>query len=130
MLTYHSHRLSTVMNADVIFVVANGQVAEQGSHEELIAKKGKYAELWSKQIFVRPKERKGGDSTETPSRAPSREGDKTVEEQPSQVSSLDALEPSSSTEDTASDGASEDGGEVAKTPVTHKKEVDPSNDQS
>ncbi|KAI0838843.1 hypothetical protein F5Y06DRAFT_33609 [Hypoxylon sp. FL0890] len=53
-----AHRLSTVMNADTIFVVANGEIAEQGSHEELIAKNGKYAELWSKQIFVKPKESK------------------------------------------------------------------------
>ncbi|KAI1440865.1 hypothetical protein F5Y02DRAFT_324561 [Annulohypoxylon stygium] len=51
-----AHRLSTVMNADTIFVVANGEIAEQGNHETLIAKKGKYAELWSKQIFVKPKE--------------------------------------------------------------------------
>ncbi|KAI4863351.1 hypothetical protein F4820DRAFT_377649 [Hypoxylon rubiginosum] len=53
-----AHRLSTVMNADTIFVVANGEIAEQGNHEDLIAKEGKYAELWSKQIFVKPKEAK------------------------------------------------------------------------
>ncbi|KAI1100232.1 hypothetical protein F4804DRAFT_348717 [Jackrogersella minutella] len=53
-----AHRLSTVMNADTIFVVANGETVEQGNHEDLIAKKGKYAELWSKQIFVKPKESK------------------------------------------------------------------------
>jgi len=51
-----AHRLSTVMNADVIFVVADGEVVEHGSHEDLIAKAGKYAELWSKQIFVKPKD--------------------------------------------------------------------------
>jgi len=44
------------MNADVIFVVADGEVVEHGSHEDLIAKAGKYAELWSKQIFVKPKD--------------------------------------------------------------------------
>ncbi|KAI0850574.1 hypothetical protein F5Y00DRAFT_33403 [Daldinia vernicosa] len=53
-----AHRLSTVMNADTIFVVANGEIAEQGNHEELISKNGKYAELWSKQIFLKPKESK------------------------------------------------------------------------
>lgn len=53
-----AHRLSTVMNADTIFVVANGEIAEQGNHEDLISKQGKYAELWSKQIFVKPKESK------------------------------------------------------------------------
>ncbi|KAI1866116.1 uncharacterized protein JN550_007805 [Neoarthrinium moseri] len=54
-----AHRLSTVMNADVIFVVSDGEIVEQGSHEELLEKKGKYSELWSKQIFVKPKEDKG-----------------------------------------------------------------------
>ncbi len=54
----YRHRLSTVMNADTIFVVANGEIAEQGNHEDLISKQGKYAELWSKQIFVKPKESK------------------------------------------------------------------------
>ncbi|KAL7628020.1 hypothetical protein AAE478_002216 [Parahypoxylon ruwenzoriense] len=53
-----AHRLSTVMNADSIFVVANGEIAEQGNHEDLIARGGKYAELWSKQIFFKPKEPK------------------------------------------------------------------------
>ncbi|KAH8676063.1 hypothetical protein BX600DRAFT_194705 [Xylariales sp. PMI_506] len=53
-----AHRLSTVMNADIIFVVADGQIVEQGSHEELLERKGKYSELWSKQIFVKPKEAK------------------------------------------------------------------------
>lgn len=47
------------MNADIIFVVSDGEIVEQGSHEELLVKKGKYSELWSKQIFVKPKELKG-----------------------------------------------------------------------
>jgi hypothetical protein len=46
------------MNADIIFVVSGGEIVEQGSHEDLLAKKGKYSELWSKQIFVKPKELK------------------------------------------------------------------------
>ncbi|KAI0389028.1 hypothetical protein F5Y17DRAFT_158252 [Xylariaceae sp. FL0594] len=125
-----AHRLSTVMNADVIFVVADGHIVEEGSHEELLAKKGKYAELWSKQIFAKPKNRKRDDSTETTSRAPSREGDKAVGEEPDPSSSPGALGPTaSSTEEDTGDREMEDGGEVVKTPVTHKKEVDPSNDQ-
>lgn len=51
-----AHRLSTVMNADIIFVVSGGEIVEQGTHEELLEKRGKYSELWSKQIFVKPKE--------------------------------------------------------------------------
>ncbi len=45
------------MNADRIIVVANGGIAEEGSHEDLIRAGGKYAELWSKQVFVRRDER-------------------------------------------------------------------------
>lgn len=40
-----SHRLSTITNADIIVYVKDGQVAEQGDHEELMAKKGLYYNL-------------------------------------------------------------------------------------
>ncbi|KAL1636599.1 hypothetical protein SLS56_001184 [Neofusicoccum ribis] len=46
-----AHRLSTVVNADMILVVDNGEVVERGSHLDLLRKKGRYAQLWSKQIF-------------------------------------------------------------------------------
>ncbi|TVY17749.1 Heavy metal tolerance protein [Lachnellula arida] len=49
-----AHRLSTIMKADHILVVMNGKIVEQGSHEELIHSKGKYHELWSNQIFIKP----------------------------------------------------------------------------
>ncbi|KAK0104792.1 hypothetical protein ONS95_005061 [Cadophora gregata] len=49
-----AHRLSTIMKADHIVVVMNGKVVEQGSHDELIHTNGKYHDLWSKQIFVKP----------------------------------------------------------------------------
>jgi ABC-type multidrug transport system ATPase subunit len=52
-----AHRLSTIMNADRIIVVTGGEIVEQGSHEDLIRADGKYAELWSKQIFVKPKDK-------------------------------------------------------------------------
>jgi ABC-type multidrug transport system fused ATPase/permease subunit len=40
-----AHRLSTVRNADIIFVVDDGHIVESGQHDELIKEDGLYAEL-------------------------------------------------------------------------------------
>jgi ATP-binding cassette subfamily B protein len=45
-----AHRLSTVVNADNIVVLENGKVIEQGMHDELFAAKGRYFQMWEKQI--------------------------------------------------------------------------------
>lgn len=43
-----AHRLSTVRNADTIFMVEDGQIVEAGSHDELVAMGGAYKKLVSK----------------------------------------------------------------------------------
>ena len=45
-----AHRLSTIKNADLILVMNNGNIIEQGNHEELMKQKGFYAELYNSQF--------------------------------------------------------------------------------
>ena len=45
-----AHRLSTIKNADLILVMKNGNIIEQGNHEELMQKNGAYAELYNSQF--------------------------------------------------------------------------------
>jgi len=48
-----AHRLSTIRGADIILVMENGAIVEQGSHSELLARDGAYSRLYNSQ-FVAP----------------------------------------------------------------------------
>ena len=45
-----AHRLSTIQNADTILVLQNGDIVEQGNHNELLNKNGVYASLYNSQF--------------------------------------------------------------------------------
>ncbi len=47
-----AHRLSTIQEADIILVMKDGHILEQGSHEELLGQKGFYSELYNSQFAV------------------------------------------------------------------------------
>jgi ABC-type multidrug transport system fused ATPase/permease subunit len=47
-----AHRLSTVRNADRIYVVDGGEIVEQGDHEELLARSGLYCDLYERQFIA------------------------------------------------------------------------------
>jgi ATP-binding cassette subfamily B protein len=54
-----AHRLSTIKNADLILVMKNGTVIEQGTHEELIRQKGFYEDLYNSQFATKAEAKEG-----------------------------------------------------------------------
>ncbi len=54
-----AHRLSTILAADVILVVDKGEIVERGTHEELLARDGLYAQLYNEQFASKPGELSG-----------------------------------------------------------------------
>jgi ABC-type multidrug transport system fused ATPase/permease subunit len=45
-----THRMTTAMYADVIHVMADGRIVESGTHSQLLARNGRYAESWARQM--------------------------------------------------------------------------------
>lgn len=66
-----AHRLRTIYDSDIIIVLKDGNVAEQGTHERLIDSGGVYSELWSAQemLFLEDEETSQNDSTKNKVRA-------------------------------------------------------------
>ena len=49
---FDPRRLSTIVNSDKIFVIHRGQVAEWGTHSELLEKRRTYYKLWHKNVML------------------------------------------------------------------------------
>ena len=49
-LVRHRHRLSTLRNADQVLVLVDGEIVERGCHDDLLARRGAYYELYMKQF--------------------------------------------------------------------------------
>ena len=45
-----AHRLSTIMDANLILVLKDGEIIEQGSHKQLLSQNGAYEKLWNQQV--------------------------------------------------------------------------------
>ena len=70
-----AHRLSTVIHAHEIVVLAAGEVVERGRHHELLARNGVYAGMWARQRDSAPPDQQdfddqGGQDTEAPVSTP------------------------------------------------------------
>jgi hypothetical protein len=81
------------MIADRIIVVSGGEVIEEGNHESLMNAGGKYADLWSKQIFVKAKkvhdEEDDEDVDYAGSKSPTIVNDLTLEEAAAELAKVD-----------------------------------------
>jgi ATP-binding cassette subfamily B protein len=62
-----AHRLSTVMDADQILVLAQGRIVERGTHAQLLEAKGEYARMWA----LQQQRREGADDGSPDTRPPS-----------------------------------------------------------
>ncbi|KAI1505229.1 hypothetical protein F5X99DRAFT_416029 [Biscogniauxia marginata] len=122
-----AHRLSTIMNADIIFVMSDGEIFEQGKHEDLISKGGRYAELWDSNFFVEPNSSKKDtedDELAQPLLTQNTQGDGPADEPISEASTSTATHSQTTPDKNKSEENQTVNEQVAKTPDRHKKEVD------
>jgi ABC-type dipeptide/oligopeptide/nickel transport system ATPase component len=108
------------MKADHILVVMNGKVVEQGSHQQLIHSRGKYHDLWSKQIFVKP------DNERSRSRSPGKQQSNIVNDLSPARHKAELSKAMKTTDHdcpTENDGKQSEEGK--KTSSDHKREVSP-----
>ena len=61
-----AHRLSTVTNADIIVVIKGGKLVEQGSPQALLKAKGKFSELWLRQVGINPTPKEDAPTADEP----------------------------------------------------------------
>lgn len=98
-----AHRLSTVKNADIILVIKDGTIAEQGSPRELIDKKGDFSKLWLEQMEINlppidvepadPAQAKLGDVPQVPQTSSGEENRRSSDSSASGTKSLRATAP-------------------------------------
>lgn len=112
------------MKADKILVVMDGKIIEQGSHEELLRLRGKFYDLWSAQIFIKP------DSTRSRSGSPDKQKSRIVNDL---SPALHKAELARVMNVTGPEGASGDSSKKEtdgkKTSSGHKREVSPGDEQ-
>lgn len=106
------------MNADRIVVVEHGEVVEHGNHNELIVANGRYADLWSKQVFIKPAKDSDNEDVTT-----------IVDDLPADQTTAELCKVSSHGNENEAGSEEGDATEIASTP-NHKKEVEPAEDET
>lgn len=108
------------MKADHILVVMDGEIIEEGTHQDLIQARGKYHELWSKQIFVKPS------SERSRSRSPQKRDTNIINDLSPEKQKAEMIKAKAAPENnTDKDKKSDDG---KKGEIGHQREVSPGDD--
>lgn len=106
------------MNADRIVVVEHGELVEQGSHNELIVANGRYADLWSKQTFLKPLKNS------------SSEGLASIVDVPLKQTTAELFKVTSHGSESVAESSDADGPKETLSTPKHKREVEPTRDDT